>query len=130
MTSEDFSEDRTLRMLQTLQKLLSIDAVELQPALNQAATDVGDMMSADKVDVFLYEPERHSLQSFGASATPMAERQFALGMDRLQVVNGGLAVDVFNSGETTITGHADMEPGELPGMVRGLGVRSELIAPL
>jgi len=130
MNSEGTGTERGTRLLQTLQRLLSIDAVALTPALNQAATEVADALAADKVDVFLYEPERHSLQAMGASATPMAERQFAIGMDRLQIVNGGLAIDVFTSGQSIHTGHADRDGHEVQGIITGLGVRSELIAAM
>lgn len=130
MASETALSERGERLLRTLQRLLSIDAVALVPALNEAATEVAEALAADKVDVFLYERERHSLQAFGASATPMAAKQFSIGMDRLPLVNGGLAVEVFNTGRSIYTGHADRDGSEIKGLVEGLGIRSEIIAPL
>jgi len=118
--------ERNTRLLQTLEQLLTIEAVSLTPVLTAAAEAVAAVLAADKVDVFLYQPGTHSLEAIGVSDTPMGRRQRALGMDRLQLVNGGLAVEVFATGESIATGQADQAPRDLPGVVDGLGVRSEL----
>lgn len=118
------------RLLETLQRLLAIQATELRPALNEAATLVADALGADKVDVFQYQAPIDSLVALGTSATPMGRRQHELGLDRVPVSNGGRCADVFRTGEPYASGHADQDPGELRGIVEGLGVRSVLNYPL
>jgi hypothetical protein len=60
----------------------------------------------------------------------MGRKQRALGLDRMQIANGGREVEVFQSGLSHLTGHADQDPGELVGMVRALGIRSSMVVPL
>ena len=60
----------------------------------------------------------------------MGHRQHALGLDRLPLSNGGSAARVFTSGENYLTGHAEDDPDELPGVVHALGVRSTIATPL
>jgi two-component system, OmpR family, sensor kinase len=121
---------RLERRLGTLQRLLGLQAVELPTALRQVAQILADVLGADKVDAFLYEPTNETLVAFGTSDTPMGMRQHAIGMDRLPVVNGGLAVRVFRSGRSYVNGRADADPEELRGITEGLGVKSSMGAPL
>jgi hypothetical protein len=51
----------------------------------------------------------------------MGRRQTKIGLDRLPLVNGGLAVQVFQTGQSVATGHGDREPGELRGLLDSLG---------
>jgi GAF domain-containing protein len=46
------------------------------------------------------------------------------------VANGGGCVAVYQTGIPQATGHADQDPGELLGIVQGLGVRSIIAIPL
>ena len=117
-------------LLVTLQRLLAIQAPELRPALTEASSLVAEALSADKVDVFLYEAATESLVAVGTSETPMGRRQHDLGLDRLPVANGGPMVQVFRSGEPRLTGKADRDFDQLKGMVDGLGVRTEMGVPL
>jgi DNA-binding CsgD family transcriptional regulator len=118
------------RLLETLQRLLSIQAPELRPALTEASNLVGEALTAEKVDIFLCEPETRSLVAMGTSETELGKRQYALGMHRQPLANGGPAAGVFHTGEPYLTGQADEDPGQLQGMVVGLGVRSEIDVPL
>jgi DNA-binding CsgD family transcriptional regulator len=114
------------RLLETLQRLLAIPAPELRPALTEASNLVREALEADKVDVFLLERETASLVAMGTSETELGERQYALGMNRQPLANGGPPIVVFETGEPYLTGRADEDPSQLRGMVTGLGVRSEI----
>jgi DNA-binding CsgD family transcriptional regulator len=117
-------------MLSTLQRLLAITTVDARGAIDEAATLLAETLRADKVDVFLYEEAHDSLVAAGTSDTPMGRKQQALGLDRLALSNGGLAVEAFRSGRTYSTGHAELDPAERRSVVEGLGVRSEINVPL
>jgi DNA-binding CsgD family transcriptional regulator len=118
------------RLLETLQRLLAIQAPELRPALNQASDLVAQTLGAEKVDVLLYEAAKDSLVAMGTSDTPMGRRQHELGLDRVPIANGGAQVRVFQTGEPYLTGHADQDPEQPRGIVEGLGVRSQIDVPL
>ena len=114
------------RLLHTLQRLLGIQAPELRPALNQASSLVAAALDADKVDVFLHEPESDSLVAMGTSDTEMGREQHRAGLNRQAIANDGPAVQVFQSGTPYRSGAADQDPTQLLGMVRRLEVRSEM----
>jgi signal transduction histidine kinase len=118
------------RLLATLERLLELAPTGLQPALDAAAQLVAEALGADKVDAFLHVQAIDSLVAVGTSDTPMGRKQHAIGLDRLPLANGGRLVEVFRSGASYRTGRADEDPGELIGITRGLGIRSELAAPL
>jgi DNA-binding CsgD family transcriptional regulator len=118
------------RMLSMLQRLLAIHAAKLRPVLTEASTIIAETFGADKVDVFVYQPEADTLVALGTSMTPMGERQRALGLHRLPVSNGGRAGWTYRTGESYATGHADEDPEELRGIVDGLGVRSAVNHPI
>jgi hypothetical protein len=86
-------------LLETLQRLLAIQATEMRPALTEAATLIAEALAADKVDMFLYQADSDSLVALGTSTTPMGKRQHELGLDRLPLANGGRAADAFGTGE-------------------------------
>lgn len=119
-----------LRLLATLEQLLRVQATEVKSTLDQAATLVVEALDADKVDIFVVDPSSESLVALGVSATPLAQRQVAIGLDRQPIVNGGRAVQVLQRGEPFITGHTDTDPEEAIGIRDGLGIRSSIIAPL
>ncbi|HEV2656370.1 MAG TPA: GAF domain-containing protein, partial [Ktedonobacteraceae bacterium] len=132
-TANEHQGDRKQdRLLPTLERLLSIEATELDVALNEAALLVADALGAEKVDVFLHDPTVDTLIALGTSDTPLGRRQRALGLDRMPVVNGGYIVKVFLSGISYLTGHLEQEPDRVIGMTstEGLGVRSEMVAGL
>lgn len=121
--------ERDARLFETLRRLLAISETELRPTLDQACNLVGEALAAEKVDLFLYRPEIESLVALGTSQTPMGRRQHELGLDRIPLANGGLSVESFRSGRSSLVGHAE-DSDELRGIVQGLGVRSELICPI
>jgi DNA-binding CsgD family transcriptional regulator len=114
------------RLLHTLQRLLGIQAPELRPALNQASSLVAAALNADKVDVFLHEPDSDTLVALGTSDTEMGHEQHRAGLNRQPIANDGPAVQVFQSGTPYRSGAADQDPTQLLGMVRRLEVRSEM----
>jgi two-component system OmpR family sensor kinase len=111
-------------LVDALQRLMGVEALQLGPALREAADAISQAVGAEKVDVFLYDERSHSLVAVGVSDTPLGSKQRRLGLDRLPIANGGRMVRVFTTGEEYMTGHADDDPEELPGMVSALGVRS------
>jgi two-component system, OmpR family, sensor kinase len=113
----------------TLERLMAIRASDLSGSLTQAADLLARTFGAEKVDVFLHEPDSQTLVALGTSDTPLGRKQHRLGLHRLATANGGAAVRVFETGESHLTRRAD-EEGELRGLVAGLGIRSEMIAPV
>jgi DNA-binding NarL/FixJ family response regulator len=85
-----------------------------------------EAVGADKIDVFLYEPNSATLVAMGTSDTPVARRQKELGLDRQPLANGGRAACVFETGKPYLNGHVDQDLEELRGVREGLGVRSEM----
>ncbi|HLZ25336.1 MAG TPA: ATP-binding protein [Ktedonobacterales bacterium] len=118
------------RLLRTLERLLQLDATNLTETLNAAAQLVGEAVSAEKVDLFLYHPENHTLQVAGLSATPMSRREVELGLDRIAIADGGRITEVFETGVPFVTGHANRDPTAMRGLTEGLGVRSMVVVPL
>ena len=118
------------RLLMTLERLLQLDATDLTGTLNAAAQLVGEAVSAEKADLFLYHPENHTLQVAGLSATPMSRREVELGLDRIAIADGGRIAEVFETGVSFVTGHANRDPTAMRGLTEGLGVRSMVVVPL
>src|SRR5918998_3214740 len=120
-------EDRQFR---TLERLLAIQATDLKAALTEASQLVAEVLSADKVDVFLHDPTIETLVAVGTSDTPMGRQQHALGLGQLPLANGGRAVEVYQTGRPHRDGRVDADPHELLGVREALGVRSTLAVPL
>ncbi|WP_368738234.1 GAF domain-containing sensor histidine kinase [Corallococcus exiguus] len=120
-------EDSRLR---ALEQLLALPVAELRPTLDRAGQLVSELLNADKVDVFLFEQSSQSLVAVGTSQTPMAHLQKSLGLDRMPLANGGRAVQVYETETPFMTGHAEEDPDELPGIKHRLRVRSSLMVPL
>ena len=118
------------RLLSTLEALLVIDALTLPTALTAATDLLTPVLTADKIDVFLYEPASDSLVAVGTSRTPTGIRQHQLGLHRMALSNGGSEVAVYQTGIPYHTGHADQDPAVLPGVIDGLGLRSLISVPL
>jgi two-component system OmpR family sensor kinase len=114
------------RLLQTLQELLKLPALELRDALMAAAQRIAEALACDKVDAFLLDEATQTLEAIGTSDTPMGQTQHALGLNLLPLANGGRIVECFNTGKSRIDGKVDEDPEELRGIVEGLGVRSTL----
>lgn len=120
----------TTQLLTTLERLLGIEAVNLDVALDAACDLIGDALGADKVDAMLHDADSDSLVAVGTSHTPLGYKQHAIGMHRLPLVNGGREAEVYRTGRSYATGHADQDPEQLRGVTDGLGVRSTIIVPL
>ncbi|KYF70618.1 histidine kinase [Sorangium cellulosum] len=118
------------RLMATLERLLELPAANLRQSLNQASELLASALGAEKIDVFLFDPSRKTMRALGTSNTPMGRLQQSLGLDIHPVANGGTIAGVFTTGDPHITGHADQVPGELPGVVHDLGVRSHIAVPL
>src|SRR4051794_21685153 len=123
-------ESRSNDLLGTLEQLLSIEVLDLKSALDQASNLVSAALKAEKVDIFVHDVTTQSLVARGTSNTPMGRLQVAIGLDRQPIANGGRAVQVFQTGQSWREGHTDEDPEELLGIKQGLGVRSEIAAPL
>jgi two-component system OmpR family sensor kinase len=118
------------RRLETLQSLLELPAADLKTALMHCTDRIADALRADKVDAFLYEPERDALVAVGSSSQPLSALQRKHGLDVMPIANGGRAVWVYQTGKTFVSGRADEDPEELRGIKETLRVRSNLAVPL
>jgi signal transduction histidine kinase/transcriptional regulator with XRE-family HTH domain len=130
VAQSDPTEHAGTVLLRTMRRLLTIEATSLEDALEQAADMVAEVMSADKVDAFILEPESDTLVALGSSNTPMGRKQFTIGMNRMPIANGGREVEVFQTGRSYRSGHAKDDQGMLVGVTEGLGVQSLLTVPL
>ncbi|GLV60950.1 hypothetical protein KDH_77680 [Dictyobacter sp. S3.2.2.5] len=127
--SQDHNSQPDL-LLTTLERLLAIDAIQIEPALHQGAQLIGEALSVDKVDVFFYDSTTHSLVALGSNESPISRLQRSLGLDRLPIVNQGRAVEAFVTGKTIATGNLDQDEKELLGMrlpePNGMGLLSQI----
>jgi len=87
-------------------------------------------LHADKVDAFLYDDSRDCLVALGTSSTSLSTLQKKLGLDVLQVSNGGRVVSVYVTGKTYVSGHLTADPEELQGIKTGLKIESQIGVPL
>lgn len=124
---EALSEERLLALLE---QLLELPNLSLPQLLGGAANAIAGWLGSDKVDVFLLDPARQSLAAIGTSDTELGRKQHALGLDVLPLANGGRTVEVFQTGHVYATGDSARDGGELIGIVRDLGVRSQIALPL
>jgi signal transduction histidine kinase len=118
------------RYLDTLQRLLEMPATDLAAALTHAADTLAEVLAADKVDAFLFDPSRDSLVAVGTSTQPLSALERHLGLDVLPLSNGGRSVDVFRSGQVYVCGNVLADAGEVRGIKEGLRVQSIVAAPL
>src|SRR3712207_612093 len=112
-------EDADRRLVETIQRLLSIRSLELRPALTEASNLIAEVLRADKVDVFIYQADIDSLVAMGTSETPMGKRQHELGLDRLQLANAGPQGRVYLTGEPYLHGRTDQDPTQERGIIEG-----------
>jgi two-component system OmpR family sensor kinase len=113
-----------------LESLLRLPAGDLKATLTHIADLLAGTTGADKVDAFIYDPERDSLVALGTSTQPLSALERKHGLDVLPLANAGCTVHVFKEGKTFYTGHLEGEPGELRGIKEALGVRSTIGVPL
>jgi signal transduction histidine kinase len=113
-----------------MERILAISGTDLASAMQEAIAPLAGAFAADKVDAMFLEVESQTLVALGTSDTPMGHRQHALGLNRLPLANGGHAARAFETGTPQHSGHLDEDPDELPGLVHGLGMRSQIIVPV
>ena len=131
MSSEPFpGAPKSDRLFQMLQHLLALPGTEVSETIHQTAQLVAQALQAEKVDVFLEDPERQCLVALGTSLTPMGLQEKAIGLDRISLVEGGRAVEVYRTGRPYWTGQVQHDPEELASMKETLGVRSEMLVSL
>lgn len=118
------------RLFRLLQQLLALSATEVNEAISQTAQLIAQALQAEKVDVFLHDPESQSLKAFGISLTPMGIHERATGLDCISLEQGGRAVEVYQTGLPYLTGQAQHDPQELAGMKEELGIKSEITVPI
>lgn len=127
--SGDAIEPGDDRRLITLERLLAIPAIDVPSALDQASRLVARELGAEKVDAFLLDRETGTLVEAGMTETPMLNRERAIGMDRLPLCDAGRLAEVFKTGNSYLTGHAEGDLQTLSGFTEGLGIRSMMIVP-
>ena len=118
------------RQVELLEALLRLPAGDLKATLDHIANLIAEATGGDKIDAFVYDAARDSLVAVGTSTQPLSALQKQLGLDVLQVSNGGRVVHVFKTGETFMTGRLDLDADELVGVKQGLGIKSKLGVPL
>lgn len=118
------------QLLATLTQLLALPATTVRGAVAAACDCVAEALAADKVDGFLLDPGSESLVAVGTNDSPMSRLQRSIGLDRMQLVQGGRAVQVFSTGETYMCNEVQADAQELQGIKEGLGVQSAIAAPL
>jgi len=118
------------RLLDVLEQLLRLPAGDLKATLSHASDVIARISGADKVDAFLYDRGRDSLVAVGSSTQPLSMLQRELGLDVLQLSNGGRVVHVYKTGETYLHGRVDQDEHELLGIREGLKIKSKLGVPL
>lgn len=126
----DTASSLPARQLELLEGLLRLPAADLPATLSHVGDLIAAATGADKIDVFLYDPARDSLVALGTSTQPLSVLQRQLGLDVLQISNGGRVVYVYKTGETFVTGHLDEDPEELRGVKEGMRIRSKVGVPL
>ena len=118
------------RELHLLEGLLRIPSGGVQATLSHTSDLVAGATGADKIDAFLYDEARDSLVAVGTSTQPLSMLQRQLGLDVLQLSNGGRVVHVYKTGETFVSGNLLEDPEELKGVKEGLRIRSKVGVPL
>src|SRR4051812_22013660 len=118
------------KRLEVLEQLLRLPGGDLKATLAQASDVIAEVSGSDKVDAFLYDPGRDSLVAVGSSTQPLSQKQRQLGLDVLQISNGGRVVQIYKTGETFMSGRLDEDMDELPGIREALKIKSKLGVPL
>src|SRR3954469_6029421 len=118
------------KRLEVLEQLLRLPGGDLKATLAQASDVIAEVSGSDKVDAFLYDRGRDSLVAVGSSTQPLSMKQRELGLDVLQISNGGRVVHVFKTGQTYVNGRVDEDMDELPGIRDALKIKSKLGVPL
>jgi transcriptional regulator with XRE-family HTH domain len=121
---------KSAALLYTLERLIAIDQIEPREVLCHASSMIAEVMSAEKVDAFMFEPASDCLVAAGTSDTPMGREQQELGLDRIPIHMHSREAEVYASGDPYLTGHGEEDPNMTAGFVEQLGVRSLLLVAL
>jgi two-component system, OmpR family, sensor kinase len=117
------------RLLEALERLLQIPTGDMKTTMIQVADLVSATLQADKVDIFLYDPTRDSLNAICSSNQPLSALERKLGLEVLPIANGGRVVWVYTTGRTFATGNLQADAEELRGVKEGLGICSKIGVP-
>lgn len=118
------------QLLQTLQQLLELPITNLHETIHQTAQLVAQALRAEKVDVFLADPDQQQLRAYGVSQTPMGFEEIEEGLDCLPIADSGWIGDVYRTGHPYQSSQAQKDSHVLPGFKEELQVRSLISAPL
>lgn len=116
------------RALELLERLLALEALDLQSAFQHAAQGIAEALEADKVDVFVREGD--FLVALGTSDTTMGRLERQLGLDRLPVDRSGLLGRAYSGGKSYVCPRTADVSDELPELLEQLGVHSTIAAPV
>jgi len=112
-----------------LRALVRLDSTApRQTVFDAASAIIAEAVGADALDIFLYDASSESLIPVRAPRSPMGRLERTIGVDRLPLRDGGLAVRVFLQGGSFRTGHRDTEPDERPDIATALESRSALLS--
>lgn len=112
-----------------LERLLQVPTGDLKTTLIQAVDLIAESLQADKVDIFLYDGSRDSLNAICSSNQALSALQRKLGLDVMPIANGGRVVCVYKTGKTFATGDLQADAEELRGVKEGLRIRSKIGVP-
>ena len=128
MTAAGAGGEDERRALDVLERLLALDAVDLQSAFQHAAHGLAEVLQADKVDVFVREADRFI--ALGTSDTPMGHRERELGFDNFPLDRAGLLGLGFQTRQSFLSPRTADDERELPELLEQLGVNCVMGAPL
>jgi DNA-binding CsgD family transcriptional regulator len=112
-----------------LRALVHVDPIApLQTMFDTASAIVVEAIGADALDTLLYDAPSESLIAVRAPRSQMARLERTIGVDRLPLRDGGLAVRVFQDGSSFRTGHRDTEPDERLDIAIALESRSGVLS--
>ena len=123
------AQSASQRLLISLERLLQVPTGDLKTTMIQATDLIAETLRADKVDAFLYDSTRDSLDAVCSSNQPLSALERKLGLEVLPIANGGRVVWVYKTGQTYATGNLQADPEELRGVKEGLGIKSKIGVP-
>jgi transcriptional regulator with XRE-family HTH domain len=117
-------------LLYTLERLIAIDEIEPREVLRRASSMIAQVMSAERIDAFMFDLQSERLVAVDTSDTPMGRKQQELGLDKISIRLPSREAEVYESGEPYLTGHGEEDPEMTAGFVEQLGVRSLMLVAL
>ena len=98
------------QLLPLLEELLDLGVWDAREVMTAAAGRVARWMQCDKADAFLFDASRGALVAIGTSDTPLGQLEKQLGLDVLPLAEAGRIAEVYQTGRSYVTGHADRDP--------------------